>query len=135
MERTDLKPASLPDAEADVLAALYELGGGTARDVRERLHARRPMAHASVATLLGRLERRGLIRRRRADTGKAFLYQPTTARPRAFAASLKRALDVVERGFGGSSVALIASLFETRKPTDVELRELRRLVKSYEDKA
>ena len=129
-----MTPTSLPDAEADVLAALYELGGGTARDVRELLHTRRPMAHASVATLLGRLEDRGLIRRRKADTGKAFIYQPTTARPRAFASSLKRALDVVERGFGGSSVALIASLFETRKPTEDELRELRRLVKTYEDK-
>ena len=125
---------SLPDAEADVLAALYELGGGTARAVREHLHARRPMAHASVSTLLGRLEQRGLIRRRKADAGKAFVYQPTRPRPRAFAASLERALAVVERGFGGSSVALIASLFETRKPTDAELRELRRLVKSYEDR-
>jgi BlaI family penicillinase repressor len=122
----------LPDAEADVLAALYEMKAGTARDVREALARQRPMAHASVATLLGRLEHRGLVRRRKADSGKAFVYQPTTARPRAFAASLKRAVDVVERGFGGSSVALIASLFETRKPTDDELRELRELVKSYE---
>ena len=122
----------LPDAEADVLAALYEMKGGTAREVREALDRTRPMAHASVATLLGRLEQRGLVRRRKAESGKAFIYQPTTARPRAFAASLKRAVDVVERGFGGSSVALIASLFETRKPTDDELRELRRLVKSYE---
>jgi predicted transcriptional regulator len=124
----------LPDAEADVLAALYELGDGTARDVREHLERRRPMAHASVATLLGRLEDRGLIRRRKGDSGKAFIYSPTTARPRAFAGSLKRALDVVERGFGGSSVALIASLFETRRPTADELQALRQLVKQYDEK-
>ena len=121
----------LPDAEADVLTALYEMKAGTARDVREALAARRPMGHASVSTLLGRLEARGLVRRRKADSGKAFIYQPTTARPRAFAASLKRAVDIVERGFGGSSVALIASLFETRRPTAEELVELQRLVRTY----
>jgi BlaI family penicillinase repressor len=124
----------LPDAESDVLAALYEMKSGTARDVRQALESRRPMAHASVATLLGRLEQRGLVKRRKADTGKAFIYQPTTARPRAFAASLKRAVDIVERGFGGSSVALIASLFETRRPSADELRELQRLVRTYKDK-
>jgi len=121
----------LPDAEADVLTALYELGSGTARDLREALERRRPMAHASVATLLGRLEQRGLVKRRKADRGKAFLYSPAVARPRAFAASLRRAVDIVERGFGGSSVALMASLFETRRPTDAELRELQELVRSY----
>lgn len=124
----------LPDAEADVLATLYELGGATTRAIREHLHARRPMAHASVATLLGRLEERGLIRRQKAEAGKAFVYHPTRPRPRAFAASMRRALDVVERGFGGSSVALVASLFETRKPTPDELRELRRLVDTLEKK-
>ena len=121
----------LPDAEADVLTVLYEMKTGTVRDVREALAARRPMGHASVSTLLGRLEARGLVGRRKADSGKAFVYRPTTARPRAFAASLKRAVDIVERGFGGSSVALIASLFETRRPTADELRELQRLVRTY----
>src|SRR5690606_1799246 len=124
----------LPDAEADVLAALYELGGATTRDVREHLQTRGPLAHASVATLLGRLEERGLIRRQKAETGKAFVYHPTRPRPRAFAASMRRALEVVERGFGGSSVALVASLFESRKPTAEELRELRALVERLEEK-
>lgn len=124
---------SLPDAEADVLAAVYELGPATTADIRARLAARRPLAPASVATLLNRLAARGLVRRRRAGSGKAFVYTATKTRTRAFAGSLKRAMDVVQRGLGGSSVALVASLFETKKPTPDELRELERLVESYKE--
>ena len=124
-------PHSLPDAEVDVLAAVYEIGPATTADIRGRLAAKRPLAPSSVATLLNRLEARGLVRRRKAGSGKAFVYVATKARTRAFAGSLKRAMDVVQRGFGGSSVALVASLFETKKPTADELLELERLVQSY----
>jgi predicted transcriptional regulator len=35
------------------------------------------MAHGSVLTLLGRLERRGLVARKKGPSGKAFVYMPT----------------------------------------------------------
>jgi len=54
-----MAPSKLPEAEADVLAAIYERGEATARDIREALAPRRPLAHASIATLLGRLAGRG----------------------------------------------------------------------------
>jgi BlaI family transcriptional regulator, penicillinase repressor len=109
----------------DVLGCVYRRGEATAREIREDLAVERPMAHGSVVTLLKRLEQRQLLTRRKADVGKAFVYaatrkQSTTVRP-----ILKR---LVNRVFGGDSVALVASLFETRPPTVSELAEIEALL-------
>ncbi len=104
----------LPDAELDVMACLWQGGALTARAVREALAGKRPMAHASVCTLLKRLEDKGLVVRSKGDAGKAFVYQPKT-RP---GATRRRLLgELIDRLFGGSGVALVSSLLESRPPT------------------
>src|SRR5437899_7323993 len=99
----------LPDAELDVMACLWRDGALTARQVREVLAAKRPMAHASVCTLLKRLEEKRLVARAKSAVGKSFVYQaktqPTALRPRLLG-------DLLERLFGGSGVALVSSLLE-----------------------
>ena len=122
------RPPTLPEAEQDVLGAIYDLGEATARDVRERLQRRRPLAHASVVTLLGRLEEKGLVRRRKADVGKAFLYTATAERTRTFGPLLSR---LVRRAFQGNSAALVASLFESRPPDAPEIAELDALLEDW----
>ncbi|HYB94894.1 MAG TPA: BlaI/MecI/CopY family transcriptional regulator [Vicinamibacterales bacterium] len=120
-----MSDVKIPDAEADVLAVLFEEGEATARTVRERLAKRRPMAHGSVVTLLTRLEERGLVKRRKADQGKAFVFRPAKAHARAFGPAVSRLL---QRAFGGKPAALVASLFETAPPTREELDDLEALV-------
>lgn len=115
----------IPDAEADVLAVLFEVGEATARSVREALAKKRPMAHGTVVTLLTRLEERGLVRRRKGDHGKAFLFRPAKAHARTFGPV---ASSLMQRVFGGRPAALVASLFETRPPSRDEIDELEALV-------
>lgn len=119
---------SLPAAEQELLAVLYELGEGTAREVRERLPASRPIAHPTVVTLLNRLETRGLVSRRKGDTGKAFVYRPTREREGAFAPLVA---SLAGRVFKGNPAALVASLFETRPPDARELAEIEALVAEW----
>jgi BlaI family transcriptional regulator, penicillinase repressor len=118
----------LPDAEMDVLGCVYRRGEATAREIREDLSSERPMAHGSVLTLLKRLEQRKLVTRRKADVGKAFVYSPTRKRSTAVRPVLKR---LVNRVFGGDSVALVASLFETRPPTASELADIEALLREH----
>lgn len=115
----------LPDAELDVLSELHRRAQATARELREALEPYRPMAHGSVVTLLGRLERKGLVARHKGPVGKAFVYEPARRHSATFRPVLKK---LVQRVFGGDSVALVASLFETKPPTPRELEELQRLV-------
>jgi predicted transcriptional regulator len=118
--------ARIPDAEADVLSALFDVDEATARTVRERLVKKRPMAHGTVVTLLRRLEDRGLVKRRKADHGKAFVYSPAKAHARTFGPVVS---SLMQRAFGGKPAALVASLFETRPPSAQEIDELEALVK------
>jgi predicted transcriptional regulator len=118
----------LPDAEMDVLACVYRRTQATAREIREDLAAERPMAHGSVVTLLKRLAQRGLLTRRKADTGKAFVYSATRKRSTTVRPVLTR---LVNRVFGGDAVALVASLFETRPPSASEVREIEALLREH----
>lgn len=115
----------VPDAEADVLSVLFDAEEATARTVRELLAKRRPMAHGTVVTLLRRLEERGLVKRRKADHGKAFIYRPTKAHGRTFGPAVTT---LMRRAFGGKPAALVASLFETHPPSHQEIDELEALV-------
>ena len=115
----------VPDAEADVLAVLFDAGESTARSVREVLAKKRPMAHGTVVTLLRRLEDRGLVKRRKADHGKAFIYRPAREHARTFGPAVTA---LMQRAFGGKPAALVASLFESRPPSHEEIDELEALV-------
>ncbi len=117
--------ARLPEAELEVLACLDRLGDATARQLREAMHSYRPMAHGSMVTLVKRLEARGLVERRKADTGKAFVFSPSAATTTTYSDILAR---LRERIFGGDSVALVASLFETEPPDRRQLDKLQALL-------
>jgi BlaI family transcriptional regulator, penicillinase repressor len=121
----------LPDAELEVLTCLHRRGEATARDIREALWDQRPMAHGSVLTLLGRLERRGLVARKKGPSGKAFVYMSTGRHTTALRPVMRR---LVDRVFAGSPVDLVASLFETRPPTPQELEAIQRLVRDLRRK-
>ncbi|HZD37818.1 MAG TPA: BlaI/MecI/CopY family transcriptional regulator [Actinomycetes bacterium] len=78
-------------ADWDLTVATTEGGAGavqrtaTARQVSDRLGATRPLAYTTVLTVLDRLERKRLVRRRR--EGRAHRYAPIATRE-AYAAKL-----------------------------------------------
>lgn len=119
----------LPEAELEVLAGIQQLGEATATAIRLWLEPFRPMSHASVSTLLRRLEAKGRVRRRKADRGKAYLY---TAAGDPSALLGREVGRVLHRLFAGDSASLVASLFGEHKPTHEELTRLKDLVASLE---
>lgn len=115
----------LPEAELEVVACLQRLGEATARQLREAMGEYRPMAHGSMVTLLNRLLAKGLVAKKKGPSGKAFVYCATGEARHTLRPILSR---FVGRIFGGSSTALIASLFETHPPTAEELGHLEKLL-------
>jgi BlaI family transcriptional regulator, penicillinase repressor len=116
---------NVPTAELEVLACLRQMEQATAREIRERMHAYRPMAHGSVMNLLKRLEAKKLIARKKGPVGKAFVYRQRAASASIYENLLNRLLN---RVFGGDSLALVASLFETRPPDSRQLEKLEMLL-------
>ncbi len=122
---------SVPTAELEVLACLRQMEQATAREIRERMHPYRPMTHGSVVNLLKRLEAKKLITKRKGSVGKAFVYRPLAATAEIYETLLNRLLN---RVFGGDSLALVSSLFETKPPDRRQLDELERLLEELRQK-
>jgi BlaI family transcriptional regulator, penicillinase repressor len=115
----------VPEAELDVLAALRRRGPLLAADLIAELSATRPLSHGSITTLLARLEKKGLVSRRKADVGKAFVYSATPRADRAVRGTVER---LVARVFGGDRMVLVAALFESRALDADEVERLERMV-------
>lgn len=120
-------PEQLPDAELEVLSSLWNLGGGTAAQVRELMSEFRPMAHGSVLTLLKRLSDKGLVTREKSGQGKAYKYKATVSRDVGYRRLASR---LTQRVFGGDAVALIASMLEGSSTSPEDVRKIKKLLDS-----
>lgn len=120
-----MSESEIPNAELDVMRCLWQGQPRTAREIREALHAERPMTHSSVCSLLTRLEAKGFVAREKGTNGKAFVYraaiQPNRTKRRLVGELLKRL-------FAGRGVDLVAALFESKPPTEEQLDDLQALL-------
>ena len=95
----------LAPLECGCMSALWLLGEGTVRDVREALAPSLPRAYTTIMTIMDRLAHKGVVTRHK--KGRAYVYQPhlsaEDARTRAVA-------QLVESYFGGSRQALVSHL-------------------------
>ena len=67
-----------PPLELLCLRALWTLGEGSVKEVRQSVGASRPLAYTTIMTVLERLVRKGKLERRK--HGRAFVYTTTTSR-------------------------------------------------------
>jgi predicted transcriptional regulator len=80
-----------PPLELACLTALWALGEGSVKDVRQAVAESHPLAYTTVMTVLDRLARRGLITR--AKAGRAFVYAPAVSRDTLRRLALQEFLD------------------------------------------
>jgi BlaI family transcriptional regulator, penicillinase repressor len=80
-----------PPLELLCLSALWSLGQGSVKEVREFVTPNRALAYTTVMTILDRLARRGVVTRRK--SGRAFVYVPSVSRDAMRRLALKEFLD------------------------------------------
>ncbi|MCC7146843.1 MAG: BlaI/MecI/CopY family transcriptional regulator [Phycisphaeraceae bacterium] len=119
-------PASLPDAEMDVLACLWEQKEGTARSVRQAMASYRPMTQGSAITLLRRLQNRGLVDRHRAERGKTYIYTATQPPEVAYQRIVN---ELIVRVFRGNRRAMFTSMLESGPLSEDERKVLEDLMR------
>ena len=123
---------SIPSAELDVLACLWQEGPVTARRIREMMKKYRPMAHGSVVTLLTRLEDKDMVSKKKGNVGKAFLFS-AARKPEAMYRKLTK--EMVNRVFAGNVATMVCALFDAQAPTKDELTQIQKAVNSSKRKA
>jgi len=100
-----------PPLELECLKALWRIGQGSVKDVREVLTENRRLAYTTVMTVLDRLAKRGAVARQK--NGRAFLYEPLMDRDQARRLAVQ---ELVDTYFGGSRQALVAYLGGDSEP-------------------
>ena len=120
------RPPTIPDSELDVIKVLWDRGQGTVREVLETLKsAGRQWSYATVATLLDRLEAKGMVASDRSEL--AFVYRPTVT---AQEVRQKRVGNLVEKLYQGEPGLLVVHLLKSHPLDADQAREVRALLEA-----
>ena len=109
------------ERELDVMGVLWDLGGATVAEVRERLSD--DLADTTVLTVLRTLEEKGYVGH--VEEGKAHRFHPRVERQEAGTSVLRR---ITRKLFKDSPELLLTHLVSDRGLTDEELRRMRTLL-------
>jgi predicted transcriptional regulator len=122
------KLQKLTPLELEIMQVVWGKEEVTVEEVREGLQKRgRPLALPSIRTMLGILQEKGYVTRRR--VGKPFFYRALVTAEQGRRRLLK---DIVDRAFAGSALELVAALVKADMVTEEELEQVRELLTDEE---
>ena len=125
------RPLSIPDSELDVLKVLWDRGEATVREVLETLRsAGRQWSYATVATLLDRLETKGVVTSDRSEL--AFVYRPVISNTEV---RQKRVNNLVEKLYQGEPGLLVLHLLKSHPLDPRQAKEVRALLEEMSSDA
>ena len=112
-----------------ILRILWERGEASVNEVHGALGTKRKLAPTTVATLLKRLEKRGLLTHRSA--GRQFLYRSLKS-----ADEVNRSMvsGLVEDLFGGRALELFGHLLDTQEVSPKDLARIKQMIAAKEAK-
>ena len=122
MSESEEADVSLSDLQLDLMRVLWSRDEASVADIAVALMPRE-LAHTTVATLLTRLAKRGLVSARR--DGRQLIYRAEVAEPdvrRSMVGGLLRSV------FGGDPKALLAHLVDERDVSSRDLDRVRELL-------
>jgi predicted transcriptional regulator len=122
------KPPRPTDAELAILRILWQRGACTVRQVHDELSRDRPSAYTTALKMLQIMTEKGLVRRD--DSERTHVYQAKLTEEQTQRQLVR---DLVDRAFGGSASKLVMQVLSTRRATQEELVEIRRLIDNSKD--
>lgn len=120
----------LGDLQLQIMKVLWSASEASVSQIQDKLPRGADMAYTTVATMLRKMEGRGLVSHR--AEGRTFIYRPTLAEAQVTRGMADHVLD---RLFGGSVEAMVSNLLTTREVSAEELGRLEKLIASRRKKA
>ena len=114
---------ALTDAEARVMAVLWQRGTATVADVVAALKKRRPVTYSTVQTILRILEAKRYAAHEKVE--RAFVYRPLVDERQARRRALRH---LVRRLFDNSPSLLVMNVLEDEEINPEERERLKKLV-------
>jgi predicted transcriptional regulator len=123
-------PLRLGELQLRILEVLWERPDSGVGAVHEALKPERDLAYTTIATMLRKMEARGLVTHR--EEGRSFLYRAAVA---ADDVNRSAGEHFVERLFEGSLADAVSHLLTTREVTRAELDQLEQLIRDAKRRA
>ena len=121
-------PTSLTDLQLAIMRILWDRAEATVLDVQNRLRPERDLAQTTIATLLSRLEKRGVVEHRL--DGRQFVYRPLITEQDVRGSMVS---ELTEQLFNGSSAALMSHLLRSRDMNAGDLDRVKRMIAEAEN--
>jgi len=113
----------LGDLQLKIMKVLWGCSEATVADVHQALNIERDLAYTTVATMLRKMETRGLVRHR--VDGRSFVYRPAVG---SDAVTRGMSNHLLDRLFEGSLADMVGHLLTSREVSREELSRLEKLI-------
>ena len=120
----------LTELQLAILRVLWDRGEATVQDIWEALHAERGLAQTTVATMLSRLERRGVVTRR--AQSRQYHYRAAVTEREVQHSMVG---ELTERLFDGDVTALVQHLLSGEDVSPGDIAKIRDMIERVETKA
>ena len=120
----------LTELQLAILRVLWARGEATVQDIWEALHAERGLAQTTVATMLSRLERRGVVTRR--AQSRQYRYRAAVTEREVQHSMVG---ELTERLFDGDVTALVQHLLSGEDVSPGDIAKIRDMIERVETKA
>ena len=117
----------LGDLQLAIMRVLWRAGEASAADVHRALLDERGLAPTTIATMLVKMERKGVVAHR--SEGRRYVYRPTVTETDVTRSMVGQ---LAERLFQGDVHALVSHLLAEHEIDAAELAELRGLIEEKE---
>lgn len=113
----------LTEVELEFMSAVWQINGGTVREVMAQLDADRDLAYTSASTILRILEQKNFLVSERSE--KSFIYKPLIEKEDYQSTYL---MNVSQKLFDNTPSAMVARLVDDENLTEDMLSEMRELL-------
>ena len=121
------KSAKLTEFQLNIMDVLWNRGEATINEVHEELRREKKVARATVATMLIRLEKQGVIGMRKHDVLN--IYFPLLGREETKQTMLRRLVDTL---FEGDTTELVCHLLREGDYSADDVEKISALIEKYE---
>ncbi len=120
------KEHSLGDLQHAIMRVLWEQGECPVADVHHALLEERGLALTTIATMLSKMEKKGVVKRRM--EGRGFVYAASVSESEV---NRSMATDLTEQHFRGDAAALVSHLLTEQKIDRGELDAIKQLIEDH----
>ena len=113
----------LTELQLAIMRVIWDKGEATVQDIWEALHKDRGLAQTTIATMLSRLERRGVVTRR--AQARQYHYKAAVTEPEV---QHSMVAELTERLFDGDITALVQHLLSEKDVSPGDIAKIRAML-------